>query len=89
LVTVASGQSTLTRFAVNVGACTTAATMSAPGVATKDAIIWSYASEPAIEDGNLILSAYPTSGNVNFKLCNPTAQTLTPSGLIVNWRVVR
>jgi len=89
LVTVASGHSTLTRFAVNVRSCATVVTMSAPGVATTDAIIWSYASEPAIEDGNLILSAYPTSGNVNFKLCNPTGRTLTPSGLIVNWRVVR
>ncbi len=89
LVTIASGQSTLTSFAVRLGACATVVTTTARGVALTDAIIWSYASEPATADGKLILSAYPTSGNVNFKLCNPTAQLLTPSGLIVNWRVVR
>jgi len=86
---VASGTSTLGNSAVGSGACATVVTTAATGVLTTDRIEWSYASAPAAADGLLTLSSYMTSGNVNWKLCNPTASSQTPSGLVVNWEVLR
>lgn len=86
---IASGTSTLTNSAIASGACAAVVTSAASGVLTTDRIAWSYASSPATADGLLTLSAYVTSGNVNWKLCNPTASSQTPSGLVVNWGVLR
>jgi hypothetical protein len=86
---VASGTSTLGNSAIGAGACAAVVTSSGVGVATTDRIEWAYASAPATADGLLMLSPYVTSGNVNWKLCNPTASSQTPSGLVVNWEVLR
>lgn len=86
---VASGTSTLGNSAITSGACATVVTTAASGVLASDRIAWSYASAPATADGLLTLGAYVTSGNVNWKLCNPTASSQTPSGLVVNWEVLR
>lgn len=86
---IANGTSTLGNSAIASGACATAVTTAANGVLTSDRITWSYASAPATADALLTLSAYVTSGNVNWKLCNPTASSQTPSGLVVNWEVLR
>jgi len=86
---VASGTSTLGNSAITSGTCATVVTTAASGVLTSDRISWSYASAPATADGLLNLNAYATSGNVNWKLCNPTASSQTPSGLVVNWGVLR
>jgi hypothetical protein len=86
---VASGTSTLGNSAVGSGACATVVTTAATGVLTTDRIEWSYASTPAAADGLLTLSSYVTSGNVNWKLCNPTASSQAPSGLVVNWEALR
>jgi len=88
--TVVSGTSTLGSSSIAAATCHSVVTTPATGVAATDAITWSYASEPSgSTDGKLILNAYPTSGNVNFMLCNPTASALVPTGLVVNWRVLR
>ena len=86
---VASGTSTLGNSAITSGSCATVITTAASGVLTTDRIDWSYASAPATADGLLTLSAFVTSGSVNWKLCNPTASSQTPSGLTVNWGVLR
>ena len=86
---VASGTSALGNSAIGAGACAAVVTSSGTGVATTDRIEWAYASAPATADGLLTLSPYVTSGNVNWKLCNPTASSQTPSGLVVNWEVLR
>jgi hypothetical protein len=86
---VASGTSTLSNSSIGAGACATVVTSTAAGAATTDRIKWAYASAPATADGLLTLSPYVTSGNVNWKLCNPTASSQTPSGLVVNWQVLR
>lgn len=86
---VASGTSTLGSSAIGAGACATVVTSAAAGVAASDRIEWAYASAPATADGLLTLSPYVTSGNVNWKLCNPTTSSQTPSGLVVNWEVLR
>jgi hypothetical protein len=90
VLVVASGTSTLTNSSIGSGACASTVTTSAPNVSGTDAISWSYASFPnAATDGRLILSASVSANNVNFSLCNPTASSLTPSGLTVNWAVHR
>ena len=86
---IASGTSTLGNSLIGSGACATLVTSTAAGAITSDRIEWDYASAPATADGLLTLSAYPTAGNVNFKLCNPTAGSQTPSGLVVNWGILR
>lgn len=88
-VVVASGTSTLGNAAITSGNCATVITTAASGVLTTDRIEWSYASAPATADGLLTLSPFVTSGNVNWKLCNSTASSQTPSGLVVNWEVLR
>jgi hypothetical protein len=37
----------------------------------------------------LTIVPYPTAGNVNFKLCNNTASSITPTAITINWRVNR
>jgi hypothetical protein len=86
---IASGSSTLGSSAIASLACATVVTTAASGAATTDAVEWSFASAPATADGLLEVTWYVTSGNVNWKVCNPTASSQTPSGLVVNWRVVR
>ena len=86
---VASGTSTLGTSAIASGSCATVVSTAAGGVLTSDRIEWAYASAPATADGLLTLNHYVTSGNVNWKLCNPTASSQTPSGLVVNWEVLR
>jgi hypothetical protein len=77
LQVIASGTSTLGSGSLSATSRNSAVTTTATGVASTDAIEWSYASAPSgSTDGKLILSACPTSGNVNFLLCNPT-----PGGL--------
>lgn len=43
---------------------------------------------PGAADG-LAIYAYPTAGNVNFKVCNMTSTSITPGNLTVNYRVTR
>jgi hypothetical protein len=39
--------------------------------------------------GMLSIIGYPTSGNVNWRVCNNTAASITPGAITLNWRVVR
>lgn len=87
--TIASGTSTLGNSAIASGTCATVVTTAASGAATTDSIEWAFSSAPATADGLLDVTWYVTSGNVNWKVCNPTASSQTPSGLTVNWRVMR
>jgi hypothetical protein len=89
LTVISSGSSRLPTLAVRASTCAAVVTTSASGVMPTDPIIWSYGSAPTISDGQFILNVYPTAGNVNFRLCNPTQSPLTSSGLIANWKVVR
>ena len=94
--TVASGATALGTSAITSGTCATVVTVSASGVATTDAIIYTPSADPTgvtgyavSATGSLYIWAYPTSGNVNFKVCNNTSGSLTPSALTLNWRVAR
>lgn len=86
---IAHGTSTLGNTIINAGACAATVTTAAPGTLTTNTVVWSYAllSAPTT-NGVLTVNAWPTVGNVNFVVCNPTAGNITPSGLTLNWRVL-
>lgn len=88
--TVASGTSTLGNIPIGAGTCAMTVTTTVTGAVTTDVITWSYANfgSPAT-DGVLILNAWPTENNINFALCNTTPASIRPSGLVVNWKIVR
>jgi hypothetical protein len=94
--TIASGTSTMGTGGISSATCASAVTTSATGVATTDAIIVTVNADPTavtgyvpLTTGSLYIWPYPTSNNVNFKVCNNTSATITPSAITLNWRVVR
>ena len=93
---IAAGTSALGTGAIGSGACASAVTTTATGTATTDAIIVSFNADPTAvtgyaptTNGMLTIIPYPTSGNVNFKVCNNTGASITPGAITLNWRVVR
>lgn len=87
---IASGTSTFTTTAAASGACQTTVTTAATGALTSDTIAWAYTTAPvAATDGRMELLPYVTANNVNFMRCNNTAASVTPTALVVNWRVIR
>lgn len=94
--TTASGTATLGTSAIASGASATVVTVSAANVATTDVINWGFNSDPTgvtgyvpSANGMLTIIAYPTAGNVNFKVCNNTNASITPGAITLNWRVNR
>jgi hypothetical protein len=70
--------------------------VSATGVATTDTLTTGFNGDPTAvtgyipsTSGMLSIIAYPTANNVNFKVCNNTASSITPGAITLNWRVVR
>jgi hypothetical protein len=95
-VSVANGTSALGTSSISSGACATVVTTSATGTATTDAISWGFNGDPTgvtgyvpSTSGMLTIIAYPTSNNVNFKVCNNTSASISPGAITLNWRVVR
>lgn len=94
---VTSGTSTLGTGAISSGTCATVVTTTATGALTTDVINWTYNSDPTgitgfapTSTGSLKIIAYPTAGNVNFKVCNDTNASITPgSAVTLNWKVLR
>jgi hypothetical protein len=39
--------------------------------------------------GGLAIYVWPTTNTINVKVCNPTAGSITPGAVTLNWRVVR
>ena len=95
-LTIAAGTAALGTSSISSGACASAVTVSASGVATTDNIQTTFNADPTSttgyepsSSGMLAIIPYPTSGNVNFKVCNNTASSITPGAVTLNWRVVR
>jgi hypothetical protein len=94
---IASGTAAMGTTSISSGASASAVTVSATGVATTDVITWGFNGTPngvtgynaASTTGGLVITAYPTANNVNFIVSNPTASSVTPGALTLNWRVVR
>lgn len=94
--TIASGTATLGTSAIASGGCATVVTVTATGVATTDSITWTPNADitavtgyAPVTTGGLAIYHWPTANNVNFKVCNPTASSITPGAVTLNWRVVR
>lgn len=94
--TIASGTSALGTGAISSGACATVVTTTATGTATTDVVPWGFNADPTSTtgysptvNGMLTIIAYPTTNNVNFKVCNNTSASITPGAVTLNWRIVR
>lgn len=96
--TIAAGTATLGTSAIASGACATVVTVTATNVVTTDVASFGYNGDPTAVAGYgasstgavLTVYPYPGSGNVNVKVCNSTASSITPgSALTINWRVTR
>lgn len=94
--TIASGTAALGTSVIASPGCASAVTVAAAGVATTDTLTASFSSDPTgvtgytpVTTGMLAIIPYPTAGNVNFKVCNTTAASITPGAITLNWRVVR
>lgn len=93
---IAKGTSALGTSAISSAACATAVTTTATGTATTDVILAGFNGDPtgvtgyaASTSGMLTIIAYPSSNNVNFKVCNNTSSSVTPGAITLNWRVIR
>lgn len=94
--TIASGTSAMGTGAITSATCATVVTTTATNTATTDVVLASFNGDPTavtgyvpLTAGMLTIIAYPTSGNVNFKVCNNTAGSITPGAITLNWRVLR
>jgi hypothetical protein len=88
--TIARGTATLGTSAIAAKTCATVVTTAATGVVTTDAISDSFNAAPSgAYTTGLFVQSYVTPGNVNFLVCNPTTESLTPPGASLNWRVTR
>lgn len=93
---IASGVAALGVAAIASGAAAAVVSVAAPGVLATDTIIWNPNADISavtgyspVAGGGLIIYPYPTAGFVNFKVGNPTAASITPGAVTLNWRVVR
>ncbi|HVW09830.1 MAG TPA: hypothetical protein VHC90_14675 [Bryobacteraceae bacterium] len=94
--TIAAGTAALGTSTILSGACATAVTVSAAGVAATDNIMADFNADPTSitgyvpgASGMLTIIKYPAANNVNFKVCNNTSGAVTPGAVTLNWRVVR
>jgi hypothetical protein len=92
--TIASGTATIPATAIASQACGTAITVAATSVATTDVVTAGFAADPTSTTGflptaMLTIVPFPTAGNANFKVCNLTSASITPTSLTFNWRVTR
>lgn len=94
---LASGTATLSTAAIGSGSCASVVTVAASGVTTSDTISVGFLSDPTSIAGygvsaiGAILSVYdyPTAGNVNFKVCNNTANSVSPGSMTLSWIVMQ
>lgn len=94
--TIAHGATAMTTGALAGNTCASATTVAATGVATTDVITFTPNADISAAVGygagsaaGLKLYPYPTSGNVNFTVCNGTAVSITVPAMTINWKVIR
>ena len=88
-----SSTATMGTGAIASGACSAVVTVAAANVTTASVIVATPTVDPTgvtgygpSASGSLFIVAYPTAGNVNFKVCNNTNGSITPAALTLNWR---
>jgi hypothetical protein len=88
-IIIASGTASMPTASLSGGTCNSVVTVSASGVLSTDSIKWSYNAAPGTTIGNLVITPYVTTGNVNFLQCSPAINTGVMSASTINWEVVR
>lgn len=90
-VTFASGTTAMGTAAIASGACSTTVTVATTSIATSDTIPFSLNAAPTGTNmySWLVVYSWPTSGNVNFAVCNPSAASRTPTAMSLVWHVYR
>lgn len=93
---IANGTSALGTSAIASGTCATVVTTAATGTATTDVVLWGFNGDPTgvtgyapSANGMLTIIVYPTTNNINIKVCNNLSASVTPGAITLNWRVVR
>lgn len=93
---IASGTLALSTTAIASATCTAAQTATATGTATTDVVTASFNGDPTAvtgyapsTSGMLTIIPYPTANTFNVKVCNNTANSITPGAITLNWKVVR
>lgn len=92
--TIASGAQALGTAAIAAGATTTL-TVSASGVLSTDVVIFTPNANISSVTGygtstpGLGISIDPSANNINIRVSNYAATSITPGALTINWRVVR
>jgi hypothetical protein len=71
---------------ISANSCTGAATASMPGVVSSTAFAAAFSTSPAGSgwDGGLEFQAWPSTDTVNWRVCNHTASSITPTATILN-----
>lgn len=94
--TIAAGTSALGTSAIASATCATVVTTAATNTATTDVVTAGFNGDPTgvtgyvpLTTGMLTIISYPTTNNVNFKVCNLSSSSITPGAITLNWRVVR
>ena len=93
---IASGTKALATTSISAGACNSDS-ITAAGVVSTDVVTWSPNADlsavvgyrPISGDGLAIYPPVPSAGSILVKVCNPTASSITPGALSLNYRVVR
>lgn len=95
-ILIANGTSALGTSAISSATCATVVTTAATGAATTDVILAGFNGDPTavtgyapLTSGMLTIIAYPSTNNVNFKVCNNTGASITPGAITLNWRIAR
>jgi hypothetical protein len=91
---IASGTVTLGTSAIASGACATTVTVAASGVQTTDNMLADFNSDPTSTVGYepgamLTIVKFPSANGVNFRACNNTGVSISPTAITLNWRVLR
>lgn len=92
---IGSGAKALATGAIASTACATD-TVTATGVASTDVVTVTFNADVTgvtgyapVTAGGLAIYVWPTTNTVNIKTCNPTAGSITPGAVTLNWRVIR
>lgn len=96
-IAIANGTSAMGTSAITSGSCATVVTTSATNALTSDTYNVGFSSDPTAITGygasatGAVLTIYPylTANNINFKVCNNTSASITPSALTLTWSVHR
>jgi tetratricopeptide (TPR) repeat protein len=94
--TTALGTSSIASGACQAVSAGSVNSSAATGATTASKILWTPAASlqsvtgyQVSTSGALSIDAYPTSGYVNFNVCNWTAGSITPRALTLNWELLR